>query len=676
MNKIILTLLIFLQLGATAALAQGDGWTISAQSKDNYNGVTLANGRIGLVSGAGLFQISDIVLNGVYDKESPEGVSRIVRGPVFTNMNLRIDGETISDGNTSAWHQVLNMKEAYLETSVETSKASIKYYIRALRNLPYMGMVEVVVTPKQDVRLEVTNSTVFPEELKNTSAVYRVFRDGAHEMPVYTSCAQSRTLMQDLATCSTFMFDGQKPQIKSSFIVSSYQSMGFEARLEGGKAFRFALVGAACSSRDFCNPRDEAERMAVFALQSGIDHIINGHKAEWERLWQSDIIIEGDPEAQKDVRLALYNLYSFAGEGTRLSIPPMGLSTVTGYNGHVFWDCEIWMYPPLLLLNQQMARSCVDYRSDRLPKAVQRAALFGFKGCMFPWECDDSGEEATPTWCLTGTFEHHITADVGIAFWNYYRVTRDKEWLRREGYPVLKMIADFWVSRAVKNPDGTYSINNVVGANEYAANINDNTFTNGSAKVVLRDAVAAARAVGEKPDPMWSEVSDNIKFHYMPDGTIKENATYNGEVIKQADANLLAYPLGVVTDPKRVRQDLEYYSQKIDKNGPAMGNAILAILYAQLGDSEKAYEYFSRSYIPHKRPPFGVLSETAGGNNPYFCTGAGGLLQAVLYGFGGLRVTDAGIVQQKSVLPSKWKSLTLKGIGPDKKTYTCRGGTK
>ena len=235
---------------------------------------------------------------------------------------------------------------------------------------------------------------------------------------------------------------------------------------------------------------------------------------------------------------------------------------------------------------------------------------------MFPWECDDSGEEATPTWCLTGTFEHHITADVGIAFWNYYRVTRDKEWLRREGYPVLKMIADFWVSRAVKNPDGTYSINNVVGANEYAANINDNTFTNGSAKVVLRDAVAAARAVGEKPDPMWSEVSDNIKFHYMPDGTIKENATYNGEAIKQADANLLAYPLGVVTDPKRVRQDLEYYSQKIDKNGPAMGNAILAILYAQLGDSEKAYEYFSRSYIPHKRPPFGVLSENGRRQQP------------------------------------------------------------
>lgn len=86
-----------------------------------------------------------------------------------------------------------------------------------------------------------------------------------------------------------------------------------------------------------------------------------------------------------------------------------------------------------------MARSCVDYRYDRLDKAIQRATLYGYNGCMFPWESDDSGEEATPTWCLTGTFEHHITADVGIAFWNYYRVTKDINWLRKEGFKVLKI---------------------------------------------------------------------------------------------------------------------------------------------------------------------------------------------------------------------------------------------
>ena len=103
-----------------------------------------------------------------------------------------------------------------------------------------------------------------------------------------------------------------------------------------------------------------------------------------------------------------------------------------------------------------------------------------------------------------------------------------------------------------------------------------------------------------------------------------------------------------------------------------MGNAILAILYAQLGDKDNAYKYFKKSYLPNKRPPFGVLSESAFSNNPYFCTGAGGLLQVLLSGFGGLKITDNGIVQENGILPAHWKSLTLKGIGPDKVTYVVK----
>ena len=100
-----------------------------------------------------------------------------------------------------------------------------------------------------------------------------------------------------------------------------------------------------------------------------------------------------------------------------------------------------------------------------------------------------------------------------------------------------------------------------------------------------------------------------------------------------------------------------------------MGNAILSVLYARLGDKKKAYEYFQKSYLPNKRPPFGALSESAYSNNPYFCTGAGGLLQAMLFGFGGLHLTENGIVQKEPLLPDAWKSLTLKGVGKDKKNY-------
>ena len=97
-----------------------------------------------------------------------------------------------------------------------------------------------------------------------------------------------------------------------------------------------------------------------------------------------------------------------------------------------------------------------------------------------------------------------------------------------------------------------------------------------------------------------------------------------------------------------------------------------ALLYARLGDAEKAYHWFKDAYVPNLNPPFRVIAETKGGTNPYFATGAGGILQAVLMGFGGLEITPAGITQIKTVLPKNWKSLKLTGIGVDKKTYEIK----
>ena len=106
--------------------------------------------------------------------------------------------------------------------------------------------------------------------------------------------------------------------------------------------------------------------------------------------------------------------------------------------------------------------------------------------------------------------------------------------------------------------------------------------------------------------------------------------------------------------------------------GPAMGFSVLATLYARLGNSQKAFEIFQRSYKQNEVPPFGVLSETAGGTNPYFATGAGGMLQAVLFGFGGLQITNDGISQLKTNLPSTWRSLEIKGVGISQKDYLVK----
>jgi trehalose/maltose hydrolase-like predicted phosphorylase len=346
----------------------------------------------------------------------------------------------------------------------------------------------------------------------------------------------------------------------------------------------------------------------------------------------------------------------------------MGLSGL-GYNGHVFWDTELWMYPAVLLLHPELAKSMIEYRYKRLESARQNAFGKGYKGAMFPWESALTGVEETPVWALSGPFEHHITACVAIAAWNYYCVTQDKNWLKEKGWPILSATADFWASRVERNGPGRYDIKNVVAADEWAENVDNNAFTNAAAKANLKYATDAAKLLGIAADPDWMNVAANIPILKFPDGVTKEHAAYAGEKIKQADVNLLAYPLHEITDREKIRKDLEYYEPRVG-SGPAMTHAIFSILYARLGDGKKAFESFHNGYTPNLLPPFRVIAETAGGINPYFATGAGGMLQAVLNGFGGLEITPKGIVQIKTAMPPNWRSLKLTGIGPDKKIYS------
>lgn len=666
----------FLTLFSIILFAQNDGWNISTTIKTNYTGIVVANGRIGILPSERLFETEQIILNNVYDKESPLGVSRILLGMNFGNLELEIDGERVTENNISNWAQTLNMKEASFTTSfVFKGKAEISYKIYALRNVPYTGYIDFKINAKQDITLKATGIIDTPEEYNDPLSTFRVLKDNEVTMPILQTVAKSRLERHTVASSASFIWHDinsgdvhQRPELIHRKISEYNNQLSFEMEIKKGKDLEFAWTAAQCTTQDFNDPQTESERFVIFNLLTPRTDLLKQHLELWEDLWQGDIIIEGDLQSQQDVRLALYHLYAFGRGDSDLSIAPMGLSS-QNYNGHIFWDTELWMYPPLLLFNQDIARSLVNYRSDRLNKAIQKAVNFGYKGAMFPWESDDTGEEATPAWALTGTFEHHITADVAIAFWNYYRVTKDKLWLKDKGYPMLKEVADYWVSRSTENADGSYSIKNVVGANEFAPNVDDNAFTNGSAITALEYAVLAANELGLPADNSWNRVAQKIKIHRFPDGTTMEHSKYDGDIIKQADVNLLTFPLDVVNDESTVLKDLKYYEPRLAKEGPAMGKSIFAVIYARLGDAENAFRLFKESYEPNKRPPFGALSETATADDPYFATGAGGMLQIILFGFGGLHLTDEGIVQKNPILPKEWKSLTLKGIGTGRKTY-------
>lgn len=675
--KTILSLLILSLLPLLSLAQKVDPWQVAATDIDasNYYGVTVANGMLGIVSAPEPFRVSEVVLNGAFDRYGRGRVSNIMKGFDFLNMYLNIDQQRVSSSNIQNYQQTLDMYRATLSTSFDMSdKASVRYQMMALRHLPYTAMVEVVVTAKADIEIEAASVLSAPDMLRDVQQFYAQIDRPHVQIPLMTSVAQSPTGRHTVAASNTFLFDephGEEPHLIHEDWDYNAHWLKFRKKIKKGESYRYYIIGTMISTAHVPDPQNEAERLTIYAALERAERLVTRHEQEWATLWESDITIEGDPQAQRDIHFALYHLYSFARAGQAYSLSPMGLSGL-GYNGHVFWDTELWMYPPLLLLQPEIARSLLEYRFERLDAAKQNAFSHGYKGAMFPWESDDVGMEATPVWALTGPFEQHISGCIGWAFYKYYQVTGDKAWLRDRGYPLLKEVADFWVSRVEPGDDGLLHIRNVVGADEWAENIDDNAFTNGVAITALRYAAQAARELGITPDPAWEKTADGIPILQFEDGTTREHATYQGEEIKQADVNLLSYPLSIITDEETIKKDIAYYESRMSPTGPAMGPSVFSVLYNRLGDSAKAYELFVRGYKPNEVPPFGVMAETAGGTNPYFATGAGGMLQAVLAGFGGLEITDQGVQQVPSVLPKKWKSITITGIGPEKRTFTVK----
>jgi trehalose/maltose hydrolase-like predicted phosphorylase len=654
-----------------------DPWIISTSTIDpsHYYGVTVANGMIGIVSSPEPFHVKDVVLAGAYDLYGRGRVSNFLKSFNLLNMHFSVDGKDISSGNISSMKQTLNMQHASFTTSFNYGdKASISYTYYALRQLPFTVLMDITVQAKKDIDIEPASVMEAPDALRDVQNYYNEIDRPHVVISLLTSTARSPTGKLLMCASNTFLFTephGQEPKLIHEMWDNNMHLLKFKRHIKAGETYRFSIAGSSITSAHDEDPLNEAERLTIFAKLQGADRLISFHENAWSDIWKTDIQITGDEQSQQDIHSMLYHLYSFTREGTSFSLSPMGLSGL-GYNGHVFWDADLWMFPALLVLHPEMAKSMIEYRYERLETAKSNAFEHGYKGAMFPWESAASGVEETPVWALSGPFEHHITACVGLAAWNYYCVTQDKDWLRKKGWPLISATADFWASRVERDGPGHYNINNVVAADEWAENIDNNAFTNAAAKMLLRHAGEAAAILGIKADPDWMLVSDNIPILQM-NGITMEHAQYKGEGIKQADVNLLAYPLKFITDPTQIKKDLVYYQSRVPNEGtPAMTQAVFALLYARLGQGDTAFHFFKDAYLPNLNPPFRVIAETKGGTNPYFATGAGGILQAMIMGFGGLDITETGIVQLPSKLPAGWKRLTITGVGPDKKNYTVQ----
>ena len=446
-------------------------------------------------------------------------------------------------------------------------------------------------------------------------------------------------------------------------------ALNLNVKVQKGKTYSFTKFVAA-SRQDWGGDAKADLALAMEARRAGYETLLAQHRAAWLDLWRSDIAIEGDARAQTAVHSDLYYLLATSTADTRW---PMGACGLTpGYTGHAFWDSDTWIFPALLLLHPERARSLVMFRSFTLPAAQARAQAAGFKGAKYPWEADpENGSEQTPHFAhVLGEREIHVNADIAIAQWQYWLATHDRDWLKKYGWPVLRNVADFWSSRATWNADKKrYEILHVTSVAESYNDVPNDTFTNVSAQKALKIAAAAASLIGERADPLWSEVAAKlyIPFSAGEQRHLDFDAAVPREPLEGSTLGLLMYPsLDLPMSAQIRRNDFDYtmISVKDGHEPHGMGMAPASIAAAAVGNAPLAVAWLQNNFTSNLiKPPFNVRTETASNNSGYFITSSGGFVQNLVYGFSGLRIQETGLMAAYApVLPPEWRSMTLKNI--------------
>src|SRR5574340_968627 len=490
----------------------------------------------------------------------------------------------------------------------------------------------------------------------------------------------------------------------------------YKTHLKAGTSLLAEKTVSIFTGRDGTHPLEMARAELARLPESAWDTLWPEHARRWDEEWERcDVIIEGDDEAQLAMRFSLYHLLIAAPrQDERVNIGAKTLSGY-GYRGHAFWDTEIFMLPFFTYTRPEIARNLLSYRFHNLPGAREKAALNGYSGAQYPWESAGDGREVTPTWVpnpysrtdliriWTGDIEIHISTDIAYAVWQYFAASRDEGFLIDRGAEIILDTARFWASRLEWNAGrGVYEITDVIGPDEYHDHVDNNAYTNIMARWHLRKAAwlgkwlrdnhseAAKRlftqlALSSETLKHWQTIAEQIDcradektglieqfdgYFDLKDLDLEElepriesvqallgiEGANQTQIIKQPDMVMLMYLLPEEFTPESIQANFDYYTARTDLSyGSSLGPAIQAIMAARLDNPESAYENFMRAARADLVEVRGNAGDGSRGAS------AGGLWQAAVFGFGGLKINDDGwSVDPK--LPEHWKRLAFKFV--------------
>jgi alpha,alpha-trehalose phosphorylase len=678
----------------------------------------LSNGNLGIratIEDGGPLHARGTFLNGFHETwqiEYPEAAygfatvgQTIVNLPDPTGITITVDGESLTAEGAPRFRRALDFRVGVLErdtTWTTRSGVGVTARHRRLVSLERADLIAFHLEIEVDRTAEVTvGSTVTdhrPEAAADSFDPRKAARVGHRVLePV------SRSQEGDVSIATWRTANSQLPltvatlhQIEGVTAVHSQvepdDSLGLVTTATVGPGASLRLTKWVVYRQE--ETAGNALASLATAAAAGFEAMVSAQRRALAGFWDlADIVVEAGPGVQRAIRWTLFQIFQSSVHLAGRSIPAKGL-TGQAYDGHYFWDTEIYLIPFLAAVAPAAAREVFRYRYGLLDHARARARELSMSGALFPWRTI-SGEEAS-AYFPAGTAQYHIDADIIHGLRHYLLITGDNETLWDIGVEMAVETARMWRDLGFFR-DGSFHIHGITGPDEYSALVDDNAFTNRMARMNLRFATeSVARMELEQParfallaervqlgpeEPSgWSEAAEAMFVPYDPDlGITPQDAhfltkeawdfdsvppeayplllhfhplvIYRHQVLKQADVVLADFLLGDEVSSDLRRKNFEFYDP-ITTGDSSLSPSIQSIAACEIGDVAKALTHFSNALMVD-------LADLAGNTaDGVHMASAGGIWLALTAGFGGFSIRQGRVVLTPR-LPDSWDRLTF-----------------
>jgi len=686
-----------------------------ANFEEGYSGETLQGSYV-----AGIYY-PDKTRVGWWKNGYPEYFAKVLNSPNWIGIGVEVNGAPLDLAKCPAegFRRVLDMKEGTLSRSfVAAMPDGKRVRVHAVRFLsmadPEIGVVRYEVAALDAVRLKLT--AFIDGDVRNEDANYNEVFWNILE----TDCGPgrgfllARTRKLDFRVGFAMKLDCEIDGAPAAVAPACRQTPSLAANVyelelaKGGVVALYKYVAVATSEdHDKDDLKTKAGALAAAAHAAGFAALLEAHRAKWADIWShSDIVVEGDVEAQQGIRFNIFHLnQTYTGADQRLNIGPKGF-TGEKYGGGTYWDTEAFCIPFFVsTAPSRVTRNLLVYRYKHLAKAIENAAKLGFAGgaALYPM-VTMNGEECHNEWEIT--FEEiHRNGAIAFAIYNYIRHTGDEAYLADCGLEVLIGIARFWSQRATFSAErGKFVILGVTGPNEYENNVNNNWYTNTVACWCL-DYAREALATVERRWPQryaeivaasgldvavetacWAQIGAGMYFPYDPrldlflqqDGWLDKERIVAADLdpserpinqhwswdrilrspfIKQADVLQGIYLFEEKYDTAVIARHFDYYEARTVHES-SLSPCIHAVLAARLGKMEKAYELYLRT----SRLDLDDYNHEV--EEGLHITSMAGSWLAIVEGFGGKRVRDGKLFLNPLIHP-KWRRYAFRILFKD-----------